>query len=175
MEILLVVPSLDILKFKGIAKVSYKLAKELGKKFDLEVYEAYEPSADIFSNLIKTPLGELLARARIVHATVPEAAAFLWLIKKFRNIKTLVTFHDVIPLEMDEKLQFRFKDLMKWYTFTMWKQAANCDMVIANSSNTAKSVERWFNRKVDYIINPGVDEKFKPIKIKKEELTLGFF
>jgi len=36
-------------------------------------------------------------------------------------------------------------------------------------------LKKFFGREADAIINPGVDEKFRPLNVKKEKLTLGFF
>ena len=176
MKVLLVVPSLDVPKFKGLAKVSLKLLEGLSKKgIDVEVYEVHKKKKNYLKNLTSTPLKEFFAKADIIHATTPESASFFGFIKKIRNVKTVVTFHDFIPIEMAEELDFKFKKLVKLYTTLMWKGACYSDKVVAVSSQTAEDLKRIFGRKADAVINPGVDEKFRPLNVKKEKLTLGFF
>ncbi|MEM0480614.1 MAG: glycosyltransferase family 4 protein [Candidatus Aenigmatarchaeota archaeon] len=175
MDLLLVVPSFNVEKFKGLARYSLELYKRIKNKIDVEVYQVYEPKKDYLANLSKVPLKQLLSKAKVIHSTVPESGAFLGYISKLRSKKTIVTFHDLIPLKDAVKLKFRFQEFIKLYTTFMWKNATKSNIVVAQSSQTAQEVEKVFKRKVDYIIPPGVDKKFKPKKVKKEKITLGFF
>jgi len=176
MKILLVVPSLNVPSYKGLAKVSLELLEGLKKKgIEVEIYEVHKEKKNYFKTLTLVPLKELLAKVSIIHSTVPELGTFFRLIKKFKNVKTVVTFHDFIPLRLAEELSFKFQSLVKLYTIFMWKNACWSDKVIAVSKQTADDLKKFFGREVDAIIPPGVDEKFKPIQIKKEKLTLGFF
>jgi len=126
-------------------------------------------------NLTATPLKELRTNASIVHAVTPESGTFFGLIKKIRKIKTVVTFHDFIPIRMADELKFKFAHLVKLYTTFMWKNACYSDKVVAVSEQTAEDLKKFFGRKADAVINPGVDERFRPLSVKKDKLTLGFF
>ncbi len=175
MKVLFVVPSLNVSKFKGLARYSYEIYKRLKDRIDIEVFEVYEPRKNYFSNLTTVPLRQLLSRADVIHSLVPENGIFLWLISKIKNVRSIVTFHDIIPLEFPEELKFKFKEIVKLYTIFTWKNASKANIVVAQSSQTAEDVRRIFGRKVDVIIPPGIDKKFKPKKVKKDKITLGFF
>ena len=178
MKLLLVIPSLSLREQRGLARLSRELIKGLQAKVDdLELIEAH--TGDFFTNYFKTvttvPLKELLNRADIIHAIAPELGAFLFLAKGRR---TIVTFHDLIPLRTDlppEIFRSEFRLPLKMYVNLMWRLAAKADVIICNSTQTAIEVKRVLNRCDSIeIVNPGVDEKFKPMSIKKELLTLGF-
>ncbi|MEM5794320.1 MAG: glycosyltransferase family 1 protein [Candidatus Aenigmatarchaeota archaeon] len=166
--VLLIVPSLDVPKFKGIARISSELIKRV--KYE-EIFEVYGDLPLIWDNLIKVPLKELLSTSDIVHSLVPESASFLPFIPWK---KTIVTFHDFIPFEFGKKFRYKFSSISEFYTKAMWRLASKCKIIIANSSQTAEEVKKYFNRK-SIIIPPGVDKKFKPKRIEKEKVTLGFF
>jgi len=75
-------------------------------------------------------------------------------------------------------LDFKFKSLVKIYTTLMWKFATKTDVLVAVSSRTAEDVRMFFGRKADYIINPGISEKFREIRkhdLSTDKITLGFF
>jgi glycosyltransferase involved in cell wall biosynthesis len=165
--ILLVAPSLDVAKFKGVAKTSLELTKRLNYDEIFVVYRTFS----YLNNLTTTPLKELLSKADIVHSTVPESASFL---PFFFWKKSIVTFHDFIPMEIGKRLKFKFEPFANSYTKMMWKLASKCKCIIANSSQTAEEVRKYYNRKA-VVINPGVDERFKPKKVLKDKITLGFF
>ncbi|MCW1312725.1 MAG: glycosyltransferase family 4 protein [Candidatus Parvarchaeota archaeon] len=172
MRVLLVVPSLDVPKFKGLAKVSKILADELPKYgIETEVLEVHKNGKRYLSNLTSVPLRELFSKADIIHSTVPESGTFLpFMFWK----KSVITFHDFIPFEMGERLKFRLKFLVDFYSKFMWGLASKNKVVVAVSTQTAKDFERYFGKK-PLVVNPGVDEKFKPMKVEKEKITLGFF
>lgn len=179
MRILLTIPSLDVEKFKGIARLSIELYKGL-KKADidvdlLEIHRTKNNYLNFLSTLSTIPLHQLLAKVDIIHGIVPEAATFLSLIKKAKKIKTVASFNDFITLKHAENLNFKLKSILKYYSLFMWKGAAKSDVVCALSSQTAKEMKIFLNREADYVINPGIDERFKPMKIKKDKITLGFF
>jgi len=179
MNVLLVVPSLDVEKFKGLARVSLELKSGLEKRgIDVETFEVHKEKKNYLKNLTTTPLKELRSKVDIIHATTPESASFLWLIRLFKNVKSIVTFHDLIPLKYCEELDFKFKSLVKIYTTLMWKFATKTDVLVAVSSRTAEDVRMFFGRKADYIINPGISEKFREIRkhdLSTDKITLGFF
>ena len=176
MEVLLVVPSLNVPSFKGLAKVSLELYNGLKDRFDVEVLVVHGEKKNYLNNLTKIPLKEMLSKAKIIHCTTPESATFLPLIKKIKNVKTVVTFHDFIPLKLSEKLKFKFSDFVKLYTLFMWKNSVNVDFVTAVSSKTAMEIIKFFRKPKNLaVINPGVDDKFKPMRVKKDKITLGFF
>jgi len=177
MRILLVVPSLYVPFFKGSAKVGAELYKGLKERgFDIEVLEVYRENKSYLNNLIKVPFKQLRSKVDVIHAITPESGAFLGIIKMLKNVKTVVTFHDLSPLESSEKLKFKFKEFVKLYTFLMWKSSLNVDLVTVVSTQTKEEVVKYLGKpKRIAVINPGVDERFKPIKVKKEKITLGFF
>jgi len=169
MKVLLTVPSLDVPKFKGLAKVSAKLVEGLKDKVDLEVLEVFKAGKHYLRyiyNLTSIPLRQAISKADIIHSVTPESGALISLLKP-----TVITFHDFIPYTQDIKL----RDFILLYTDFMWGTAVrNAKALVAVSSLTAKLLEKIYKRKA-IVINPGVDEKFKPMKVKKEKLTLGFF
>jgi glycosyltransferase involved in cell wall biosynthesis len=176
MMILLVVPSFNIPAFKGLAKVSFELYNGLKNRFDVEVLEVYGKKKNYLSNLTIVPLKELQSKADIVHSLVPESGAFLGLIKKLRDKKTVVTFYDLTPIKLSGKLKFRFSELVRFYTLFMWKNSLNADVIISVSSQTKKEVMKYLGKpRKQRVINPGVDERFKPMKLKRDKITLGFF
>lgn len=122
MRVLLVVPSLDVPKFKGLAKVSKALADELPKHgIETEVLEVHKKRKKYLRNITTTPLKELLSRSDIIHATTPESGTFLpFMFWK----KSVVTFHDFIPFEMSERLKFKFKFLASLYSKFIWGLSA---------------------------------------------------
>lgn len=179
MKVLLVVPSLNVEKFKGLARVSLELKNGLESRgIDVETYEVHKDKKNYLKNLTTTPFRELTAKANIIHAVTPESATFLWLVKKVRNVKTIVTFHDLIPIKYADELDFQLSSFVKLYTNFMWKNATKTDVVTAVSKRTAEDVEKFFKRKVDCVINPGIDEKFRETRrhnLSNKKITLGFF
>ena len=174
MRVLLVVPSFNISLFKGLAKVSLRLFEGLKDKIDVKIYETYKRKFYI-KNLTSVPFIQLTSKVDLIHSLVPESGAFLWLVKKIKNVKTVVTFHDMIPILESKRLRFRMRTLVNFYTLFMWKCALNSDVIIANSTQTSEQLYKYFGRFSDYIINLGVDEKFRPKKVRKDKITLGFF
>lgn len=167
MKILLTVPSLDVSSFKGIARISLELIERLKNKVELEIFEVYKPTKNYFKNLTVTPLKQFLSRTQLVHGTCPEVCSFTPFFKK----RTVVTWHDFFPLT--EKI--KFQEFAKLYTTFMWGLSAkHSSIVVANSSLTAQQLERVFKRRV-LVVNPGVDSRFKPLRVKKEKVALGFF
>jgi len=178
MKLLLVIPSLNIRRQRGLARLSKEFIRRLWSKVnDLEVIEVY--TNGFYTNYFKTittlPLKELLNKADVIHAITPELGAFLFLAK---GKHTIVTFHDLIPLRTGLSLEiFRreFRSLVRTYISLMWRLATKANIIICNSTQTAVEVKRVFNRYYGIeVINPGVDEKFRPIPTKKEIPTLGF-
>ncbi len=173
--ILLVVPSLDLWKFKGLARVSLEFYKRLRNFIEVEVYEVHKRKKSYISNLTKVPFKQLTTKAKIIHSIVPESGSFLFLIKHLKNIKTIVTFHDVIPLRYLNRESFNRRFLLKTYFFKiMWKLASYSEIVVAQSSQTAEEVKKFFRREVNKVIPFGVDEKFKQKKMKRDKITIGF-
>ncbi|RLE64353.1 MAG: hypothetical protein DRJ47_07860 [Thermoprotei archaeon] len=171
MRVLLVVPSLDVAKFKGLAKTSLELVKGLEKTVDLEVYEVHNISKNsgYFKNVTTVPLKQLTSKVDICHAMVPESGAIAFL---KRNL--VVTFHDFVPLRLPERLNFKNTLLLKAYVNLTWRLASRAKTILCNSTQTAAEVKSFFKRD-SIVVNPGVDERFKPMHIKKEKPTLGFF
>ena len=170
LRVLLVVPSLDVLHFKGLARVSLELVKGLDKYVDLEVVEVHKPRKNYLKNLTTVPFKEITSKADICHSVVPESGA----IALFKRKRMVTTFHDVTPLTLMKKLNFRNKYLLKTYVYLLWTLAARSEAVLSDSTQTAIEVKKIFKRD-SIVISLGVDEKFKPMQIKKEKPTLGFF
>lgn len=173
MRILLTVPSLDVKEFKGLARFSLELYERLKDKMNIEILEVYEPKVNYFKNLFHVPLRQMISKADIIHSTTPESGAFL----PFLNKKSVVSFHDFIPMKMKVGVTSKTKAIqLRLYTTFLWRLAAHCRVITANSSQTAKEIKDFCGRDAK-IINPGVDKKFKPLKRKKgsEKITLGFF
>lgn len=170
MRVLLVVPSLDVPRFKGLAKVSLELVKGLAKAVDLEVLEVHKSRNNHLKNLTIIPFREVTSKAEICHAVVPESGAIAFLKRR----RMVTTFHDLMPLRLAERLDFKNEYLLKAYITLMWSLASRAEVVLCNSSQTAVEVKDIFKCNA-IVINPGVDERFKPLHTKTEKLTLGFF
>jgi len=166
MKVLLTVPSLNVAEFKGLARISSELYKGLLKKgIEVEVYEVYAKEKNYFNNLTKTPLKQLLTKADIFHSTVPEVGTFT----PFFKPKTVTYVHDFIPYLLD----IRMRDLVLAYTTFMWGTAIRFSKILlTNSKLTARVIKRIWGRDA-IVISPGVDQKFKPLKLKKGKKTLG--
>lgn len=165
MKVFVICPSLDVPKYKGLAKISKELIEGLIKKgIDVEVYEVHGKTKTKWKYLKNLIPLKLLTKADVYHATTPECGTFLGLKKK-----SVVTVHDFIPYVLDIK----FRDLALAYTTFMWGLAIKyCKTIIANSSLTADLIFRIYRRRA-FIINPGVDEKFR--ELKTERKYIGFF
>lgn len=167
-KLLIVTPSLDVEKYKGLSKVATELIrglKHLGIEF--EVLEVYNGNYDWIKNVTSTPIKELLNKATIIHSIAPECAAALpFMFWK----KSLVTWHDFIPFELKESQKHNL--LVKFYTKLMWGLASHCE-IVSDSSQTDSQVYKYYGKK-SKIINLGVDARFKPKKVKKNKVTLGF-
>ncbi len=170
LKVLLIVPSLDVLQFKVLARVSLELAKGLSKVVDLEVVEVHKWRKNYLKNLTIIPFKEITSKADICHAVVPESGAIAFLKRK----RMVTTFHDVTPLILAEKLDFRKRYIFQAYVLLLWKLAARSESVLSDSTQTAIEVKKIFKRD-STVINLGVDKKFKPMHIKKGKPTLGFF
>jgi glycosyltransferase involved in cell wall biosynthesis len=170
LRVLLVVPSLNLLQFKGLARVSVELVKGLHKYVDLEVVEVHKPRNNHFKNLSSIPLKEVTSKADICHAVVPESGAIAFLKRR----RMVTTFHDITPLKLSEQLDYRNKYFLKMYVLLLWNLAARSETVVCDSSQTASEVQTLFNCH-PITVNLGVDKKFRPIQRKKEKPTLGFF
>ena len=157
LRVLLVVPSLDVLHFKGLARVSLELVKGLNKFVDLEVVEVHKPRKNYLKNLTIIPFKEITSKADICHAVVPESGAIAFLKRK----RMVTTFHDLMPLKLAEMLDFRHKTIFKAYVLLMWNLASRSEAVLCDSTQTAIEVKEIFNCK-PIVINLGVDKKFKP-------------
>jgi len=170
MRVLLVVPSLDVPEFKGLARVSLELYRGLLKKgVKVEVYEVHKPRKNYAKTLTTVPLKQLFSKADTINATSPENGMFL----KFKK-KTVVTFHDFIPFTHTEKLKFKKGFLVKNYAKISWWLASKAKLIVANSTQTAQEFKKYYGREA-IVINPGCDERFKPLKVKKDKITLGWF
>ena len=78
----------------------------------------------------------------------------------------VTTFHDLTPLKLTEKLDFRNKDILKMYVLLMWRLASRSEGVLRDSTQIAIEVKKIFKREFT-VINLGVDKKFKPMHIKR--------
>ncbi|MCD6446446.1 glycosyltransferase family 4 protein, partial [Candidatus Bathyarchaeota archaeon] len=172
-SVTLVIPSFNVPKFKGLAKVSKKLYEGLKKEMEVDVIEVHKKGKQYWKTITTVPIQEAFSKTRIIHALTPELSSFLPLMKWKASI---VTWHDFIPLEESKRLHFKFRRLIRIYLNVMWKLASKCDVIIANSSQTAEQIREYYGRDEDvYVINPGVDERFVPKDVKKDKPTLGFF
>ncbi len=175
MKILLVVPSLNVPIFKGLARHSLELVKGLEKIVDLEIYEVHNPTRNYLKNmkylknLTTIPFKQLISKADICHVTSPESG----LIALLKRKNMIVTFHDFMPLNL-EILDFKNKLLFKTYITLTWNLAAKAGNIICISTQTAKELKYYFKRD-SIVINPYINEKFKPLHINKKKTTIGFF
>jgi len=180
MKVLMLIPSLNVEKFKGVARYGYEIYQRVKKKIDVEVHEIYKGSFEYFDinyvyNLGRSFFKEVSTHANVIHSTIAETGAFLWIVSKLKNVKTIVTFHDLIPLKAGKTFRYKYLWLIKPYSLFMWKNAIKSQIVVAQSSLTARNIEKYLGRKADEIIPPGIDKKFRPMSVKKDKITLGFF
>jgi len=170
LKVLLTVPSLNLSEFKGLARVSLELYKGLLKNdVEVEVYEVHKPRKNYIKTLTTVPIKQLFSKADIIHATSPENGIFLKFMKN-----TVATFHDFIPFTHTEKLKFKKGFIVKNYAKISWWLASKVKVVVVNSTQTAQEFKRYYGREA-IVINPGCDERFKPLKVKKDKITLGWF
>ena len=170
-EILFIVPSLDVERYKGLARFSYELYKRIEKKFSVEIYEALKTKE--YKSYLKAPFfipfKVFSSKAKIVHYATPSQAVLPFFTRK----KTIVTFHDFLPFELP-KTALKKEKIARLKATIAWWMASKCNYIVSISSLTAKKVLEKYKRE-SKIIPLGVDEKFKPMNVKKEKITLGFF
>lgn len=170
MKILLVVPSLNVPIFKGLARHSLELVKGLEKIVDLEIYEVHNPNINHFKNFTTVPFKQLISKADVCHVMVPESGLISFL--KGKNM--VVTFNDFHISRLEGILNFKNKLLLNTYVNLTWNLAAKAGNLICISTQTAKELKYYFKRD-SVVINPPIDEKFKPINVIKDKTTIGFF
>ena len=178
MKVLYLVPNFDIPRQKGLARYSYEIYKRIRNKVDVEVIEVYKEKSylkKICNVFLLSQIKQFLSGADVIHALIPEPGFLFKLFSKIKKAKTIVTYHDTFPLKYSEELKYRFKEILKLYILFTWKLASKADFVVANSTQTAEEINKIFGRKADIIIPPGIDKRFRPKKVKKDKITLGFF
>jgi glycosyltransferase involved in cell wall biosynthesis len=113
----------------------------------------------------------MLSKADVYHAWMPEMGGFLPYIKS----RSVVTFHDFFPLT--EKSFYSWKyPFIKFSMKVLMNGASKAKIVVCNSSQTKRELATFFKRTENVrVINDGVNDNIKPMKIKKEKITLGFF
>ncbi len=169
MKILYLSPKIDVENVKGLARYSYEIIKRVEKKYCIDVIER-KSEIDILIPQLKT-IGK---NYDIIHALSQELACFLPFIKT--KAKKVVSFHDFFPLYAKE-LKYKFGRFFYLTAKLIWKLSLLNDVIIANSSLTKNELVKHFNVSPNRIkvILEGIDKKFRPIKIKKEKITIGFF
>lgn len=166
-EILLIVPSLDIKKWKGLARYSCYLYRVLSKMFKVDVLEVQKPCKNYFRAILKSTISGTFSKYKIVHSTSPELLFF----KLNHNFKKIITFHDFIPFLEQNISTFYKSSLLFIYKLNLIKT----DVIISNSSLTYNQILNLFNRE-SIIIHPPVDLKFFKFKrkIPKEKIIVSF-
>lgn len=158
---------------QGVYEYAYNLYSNLKEKCSLEPITAsgYGTfSKNFMSEQILLPLKIIPKRSDVYHAVCPEDGCWLPSIKR----KTVVTFHDIIPLIGNERHPI-FKIYFKFCT----NMASKADIIISDSEFTKnKIVERLgVNSEKIKVVHLGVDQKiFKPNKKLKEKdfLKIGY-
>jgi glycosyltransferase involved in cell wall biosynthesis len=182
MKVLVVGRALEKESFKGFTRYTLELYEGLKQYCEVDLYtvgineieknftkekQALIP-LKLLANLSKLHLKEY----DVIHALDPLVGAVL----PFINNKTVVTFHDLIPLTMPGK--WKHETAIQAYFWLMYKMAAACRHIIADSTQTAAELVRILkvtSNKIS-VVNLGVDEKFNVRKrIATNMPIIGFF
>lgn len=171
MKVTLVSRSFSIDSGQGVYKMAgylFNKLKEITKinteKIDME----YTKNNFIF-DIIESPFRVFFDKSDIFHFLMPEQS-----IPTIFKKKTIVTFHDIIPLISSER-----KNVFRKYFYIMSKIASKATYIIAVSENTKKdliSILKIPEKKIS-VVQWGVDmKKFHPMNIKKDAETkvLGY-
>lgn len=166
-EILLLIPSLNYSKWKGLGRYSYYLYNILKKKYNVDVIEVQEPKKNYFKAVFKSFFFGSFFKYKVVHSISPE----LYFSKFIRNTKKIVTIHDFIPF-IDKSIKTSFKTFL---LFLYKLNLQNADKIISNSTLTSKLLFKLLKKK-STIINPPVDLKLFKFRKKKpkEKIILSF-
>lgn len=168
-EILLIVPSLDFKKWKGLGRYSFYLYNTLIKKFDVDVIEVQEPKKNYFRAILKSIKAGSFSKYRVVQSVSPELLFFRNL-NRYKS-KKIITIHDFIPF-FEDTLSTSFKSLL----LMLYKlNIRDCDLVISNSTLTSKTLFNLLGRN-SYVIHPPVDLDLFKFKKKKigNKIVLSF-
>lgn len=86
----------------------------------------------------------------------------------FNRKNTIVTIHDLLPLELGNIFG------KKLFQMAI-KKTINCDKVIAISQKTAEEYSNYLNYDIDeiHIIRQSISPKFQPIASNNEDYTIG--
>jgi glycosyltransferase involved in cell wall biosynthesis len=113
-------------------------------------------------------------RHDIVHALTPEMGIYSPIVSD----KSVVTFHDLIPILAYREMSFRFSLVTAIYTRATWKIAARAKRIIANSTQTRNELVHILDvePKKIRVVPLGLDARFRPRPRKaSRELAIGFF
>jgi glycosyltransferase involved in cell wall biosynthesis len=160
----------------GTERYSWELREGLLRKGIQVASVASQPSRQRYALAMKAmgkvPLQTLksLRHTSIVHATDPSSG----LILPFLGQKTVLTFHDLMPLILREA-NYGIADRM----FSAWTyhMASGCDAIIAVSAQTKEDIVRYLHVKPNKItvINEGVSETFRRLPgVRKDNATIGY-
>jgi len=168
MEILLIVPSLDVPKWKGVSRYSLYLYETLKSYYNVDLLEAHSRDKNYLRAIVKSFLKGSFSNYKVIHATTPELGNFL----NIFNAKKIVTFHDFIPF-IENFLPIEFRAIL----LQLYKKSLfGTNVVIANSSTTKILLEKIFDKE-STIVHPPVDTKkfkFKKKSLSSRKLILGF-
>ena len=90
--------------------------------------------------------------------------SFILPFKKFKNVKYIVTIHDLSFLILPE---YQSKSFYYYFKFLVGISIKNADIIIADSVNTANDIIKFYKIKRDKInvVYPGINKVFFSVKI----------
>jgi len=176
LRVLLVAPSLNPVTYKGLGRYCKELYEGLQRYVDVELIVKPTEEDKVVSTHTQIPFRILTKDRRdIVHALSPEMGIYTPLL----SLKSVTTFHDLIPIVAFREMDFRSPFLTASYTRLTWQVAARASRIIVNSTQTAKELVRVLgvDRRKIRVVPLGVGKGFKPKpqSARNRPLTIGFF
>jgi glycosyltransferase involved in cell wall biosynthesis len=178
LRVLLVAPSTNPLTYKGLGRYCKELLAGLRRHAEVGFVQKIIEQDKVISTHSEIPLRLMLQQLSgnydVVHALAPE----LGLYSPFLYNKSVVTFHDLIPIEAAADMSFRFQSMVEYYTRITWPVAARAKRIIANSTQTRDELIDILHadpRRIR-VVPLGVDARFGPASRKRSKpQTVGFF
>lgn len=156
----------------GVERYSYEVYKWMNAKHDLKVFEGIESKMPAFlSDLTYMPFKAFSNNSMIVHALTPRQSLALPHLKK-----SIVTFHDMIPIEKGHAGRRRDTMSKKYYQ-VLWRAGTKSKQIAADTNQTKRELIEIFNVDSEKIsvVPLGVDKKFRPqSKARRKMKTIGF-
>jgi glycosyltransferase involved in cell wall biosynthesis len=175
LKLLLIVPSLDPVVYKGLGRYCKEVYQRMRLFADVDLIRKISEQDKVLSTHTEVPYRLLRSGHHdIVHALTPEMGIYSPTLCN----NSVVTFHDLIPILAFREMKFRLSFLTSHYTKFTWQMAARAKRIIVNSTQTRDELVQALGvgpQKIR-VIPLGVDDRFKPAARKPPHRpTVGFF